>query len=416
MIDRRSFIGSLAAPALLWPRTLAELARQLAQGGAADDEDFWAVVRQQFLIPADRIYLNAGTLGAQPRVVVDAVVEVQRRVAATYPPGVRWQELKAAVAGFLHCEAEGLVFPRSTTEAMSFVANGLEIAPGDEIVTTDHEHVGGLCPWQLAAARRGARLRVVSLPVPATSDESLLGPVAAALTPRTRVVSVSHITFTTGTVLPVEALARLCRERGIICVVDGAHPPGMIPVDLGRIAPDFYASSPHKWLLAPQGTGLLYLGPEWRTRLWPTLASGGWDDLSLGAQRLNHLGTFDESRLAGLMAAVAFQQAVGVDRIGARIRYLHELLMRRLGEIPGVQVVSAARPELASGMASFALEGIEALALQAHLERTAKVRTRVIGEYGYGWMRLSTHIHNSPAEIDRVAELLWEVRRHGLPG
>lgn len=405
----------MVVPALVWPRALAALARRFEGGGSPDDEAFWAELRGQFLIPPDRIYLNTGTLGAQPRVVLEAVEEHHRRVAATFPPGVRWDDLKASVARLLACDPEGLVFPRSTTEAMAFVANGLDVGPGDEIVTTDHEHVGGLCPWQVVAARRGAVLRVVRLPVPAPSPEALLKPVVRALSAATRVVSVSHMTFTTGTRLPVEELVRVCRERGVVCVIDGAHPPGMVQVDLGRMAPDFYASSPHKWLLAPQGTGLLYLAPPWRTRLWPTVASGGWDDLSLGAHRFNHLGTFDESRLAGLLAAVEFQHAIGPERIEGRIRYLQERLKAHLAGIPGVQIVTPVVPGLASGMVSFAMEGVDSSQLQLHLERSAGVRTRVISEYGYGWMRLSTHVYNLPGELDGVAELLWEVRRRGLP-
>jgi len=414
-MGRRAFLSIVGGPALAWPRALEALARDVQGGGTPTDDPFWSFVRDQFLIPPDRIYLNNGTLGPSPAVVVDAVTEHARRVAATFPPGVAWEDLKDSVGGFLGAEPDGLVFPRNTTEAMSFIANGLDLGPDDEVLTTDHEHIGGLCPWQLAAARTGARLRVLPLSAPASSREDLLGTVANAVGPDTRVLSLSHVTFTTGTVLPVEEIRRLCTERGVLFAVDGAHPPGMMGVDLAAWEPDFYASSPHKWLLAPQGTGLLYLGKEWRTGLWPTLASGGWDDLTLGAQRLNHLGTFDESRMAGLLAAVEFLNALGMDRVEARVRYLRAYLENGLRALEGVTVVTPQPEAMKAGMVSFSLEGVDSLALQRHLARAANVRTRVIGEYGYGWMRLSTHVYNLTEELDRTLSLLQEVIRSGIP-
>lgn len=412
-MKRRVFLGLLGST-LAWPRALQALGRELEEGGEADDEAFWSFVREQFLIPGDRVYLNNGTLGPSPSVVVDAVAEHARRVAATFPPGVDWDDLKGSVGRLLGADPQGFVFPRNTTEAMSFVANGLELGPEDEILTTDHEHIGGLCPWELVSARTGAPLRTFSLPVPAESREGLVTLIRGEIGPGTRVLSLSHVTFTTGTRLPVEEVARVCRERGVTFVVDGAHPPGMLRLDLSAWEPEFYASSPHKWLLAPQGTGLLYLGPSWRTRLWPTLASGGWDDLALGAHRLNHLGTFDETRLAGLLSAVEFLGTVGMERVEARARYLRGRLEEGLRSLPGTEVVSPGTEELASAMVSFSMEGIDSLELQRHLSRTASVRTRVIGEYDYGWMRLSTHLYNQPWEVDRVLELLAEVRRRGL--
>ncbi len=413
-LDRRGFLALLGSAGLSWPRALEALATELAPGGGPDDEPFWEQVRGHFLIPRDRIYLNNGTLGPSPRAVLDAVFETERRVAATYPPGVAWDDLKAAMASFVGGDPGGFVFPRNTTEGMNFVAGGLELAPGDEVVTTDHEHIGGLEPWRLVTRRRRARLVVASLPVPAPSSGALLEAVWAHVGPRTRAVSVSHVTFTNGTVMPVSALARRCADAGITMVVDGAHPPGMIAVDLAALGPDFYASSPHKWMLAPQGTGMLYLAPAWRERLWPIEASGGWDDLSLGAQRFNHLGTIDESRLAGLLAAVGFLQAIGVSRIEARVRHLASMLRTGLAEIPGVRIVTPAAPELSAAMVSFELEGVASLDLQRHLARTAKVRTRVVSEYGYGWMRLSTHVYNLPADVHRVLELLDAAARRGI--
>jgi selenocysteine lyase/cysteine desulfurase len=415
--DRRDFLArlGLGAAALAWPARLAALAARLEGRAGREagprasacppEEDLWDVVRQEFLIPPDRLYLNVGTLGPQPRVVLDAAVEHMNRVAMTYPPGVDWTVLETRLGALLHGDPAGFVFPRNTTEGMSFVANGLELHAGDEVLTTTHEHIGGLCPWQLAAKRHGLVLRQLPLPVPPLDEEQLVDVFRRALTRRTRVISVSHVTFTTGVVMPVRAIVDLARPRGIIVVVDGAHPPGLVPVDLRALDADFYASSPHKWLLAPQGTGLLYLRGEWRTRLWPSVASGDWDSLKLGAQRLNHLGTIDESRLAGLLAAIGFHEAIGAGRVYARIAELRARLDDALRATPGVRVVSPRSGPLVAGMVAFAVERLRALELQQRLEKK-NVRTRVIGEYDYGWMRLSPHIYNSPAEVDRAVALI----------
>ncbi|HZD03504.1 MAG TPA: aminotransferase class V-fold PLP-dependent enzyme, partial [Longimicrobiales bacterium] len=271
--SRRRFVTVLGASALAWPRALEALAVRLQTGGAAGDQDFWSLVRSGFLIPDDRVYLNNGTLGPSPRIVVDAVAEHTRRVAMTYPPGVDWDDLGRALGSLLDGDPDGFVIPRNTTEAMSFIAHGLELGRSDEVVTTDHEHIGGKSAWELVTTRLGASLVRAPLPVPAPSPPALLEAVWSRVTPRTRVVMVSHVTFTNGTILPVAELARRCAERSIVFAVDGAHPPGMLRTSLRSLGGDFYASSPHKWLLAPQGSGLLYLAERWRTELWPTLAS-----------------------------------------------------------------------------------------------------------------------------------------------
>ncbi len=391
------------------------LRRALAVGGSpeavAQDPSFWAVVRAQFMIPDDRLFLNPATLGAQPRAVVDAVIDHTRRTAETYPPHTNWDELKGRVGALLNADPAGLVFPRNTTEGMNFVAGGLELGPGDEVLTTDHEHIGGLCCWQLAAGRRGVTLRQLPLPVPATSKEEIVALFRNAITDRTRVISISHVTFTNGTTMPVPELVALGREHGIVVVVDGAHPPGMMRVDMEALGPpDFYASSPHKWLGAPQGTGLLWMAEKWRTELWPTEASGGWDDLELGAQRFNHLGTMDESRHAGLDAAVRFHDAVGTDRVEARARHLRRRLREALATLPGITIVTPEDETLSAGVVSFKLDDIESLELQRRLAREGNVRTRVVSEYDYGWMRLAPHIYNTESEVERVVELIGSLR------
>jgi selenocysteine lyase/cysteine desulfurase len=248
-------------------------------------------------------------------------------------------------------------------------------------------------------------LRQVELQNPPLDPQAAYDAIVRAISPRTRVVSVSHVNFTNGLVMTVRALIEHCRPRGIIVVVDGAHPPGLMPVDLRALDPDFYATSPHKWLFAAQGTGLLYLREEWRTRLWPTLASGDWDNLSLGAQRFNHLGSFDESRMAGLLAAVRFHQALGPERMYARIRHLRGRMFDALAQNPRVRFTSPRADGAGAGMVSFTVDGISAQDLQKRLAEH-NVRTRVIGEYNYNWMRLSASVYNTEQQIERVAELI----------
>jgi isopenicillin-N epimerase len=390
---RREFLHTVGAGAALTP---------LLHTAARPDE--WSAVRSHFLIPPERSFLNVGTLGAQPAVVVDAVMEATRKTAESTPPGVKWEELKAAFAALLDCDAEGFVFPRNTTEAMNFIANGLELSAGDQIITTNHEHVGGLCCWQLVAKRHNLELTQVDITAAPQDPDAVFDQLTAAVTARTRVVSVSHLNFSTGFIMPVQRLSRWCREHGVIFVVDGAHPPGLMRASIRAIDPDFYASSPHKWLLAPQGSGLLYIRSDWRTRLWPTLASGGWDDMEMGAQRFNHLGTIDESRFAGLQAALAFHNQLGPDRVYARIEALRQHLMQALAASRRVHIVSP-RDTRGAGMVSFTVDGIEAAELQKKLGEH-NIRTRVIGEYNYGYMRLSPHVYTSFAELERVAALI----------
>jgi isopenicillin-N epimerase len=396
MSSRREFLAATAA--LAWATRAEQLQKELSV------QEPWDRVRGEFLIPADRIYLNIGTLGPQPRVVVDAIVEHTRRVAMSLPPALDWNVLRNEIGALLNCDPAGLVFPRNTTEGMNFVANGLELNAADEIITTNHEHVGGLCCWQLVAKRRNLALKQVDLG-DAMSAQTAFDRITQAITPRTRVVSVSHVNFTNGLIMPVRELIDHCRPRNIIVVVDGAHPPGLMAVDLKALDPDFYASSPHKWLFAAQGTGMLYLRSEWREKLWPTLASGGWDDLTLGAHRFNHMGTMDESRLVGLLAAVRFHQSIGAPRVHARIRELRRSLIQQLANNPRVKLKSGLDDRTFAGMVSFTVDGIPALELQTRLGEK-NVRTRVVGEYGYNWMRLSASVYNTSDQIEQVAALI----------
>jgi isopenicillin-N epimerase len=378
------------------------------------DEEYWRLVRSQFLIAPRGVYFNTGTIGASPRPVVDAVVEHLRAFETVFEArGFDGAALRRTTAALVGAPPQTLVFTRNTTESMNYVANGLDLAPGDEILMTTHEHVGGRCPWELAARRRHLTLTQFPLPIPPRDARQIVDAWRERITPRTRVLMISHILFTNGLIQPLRELCALARERGIVTAVDGAHGPGLLPLDLAASGCDFYCASPHKWLLAPKGSGLLYIAEPWCDRLWPTIASGGWDDLSIKGERFDHKGTLNESLLVGFQAAVDFNGVIGQERIWARCRELSERLYAGLSRIAGVTLKSATDAEIRAPLVSFTVQGWTTPDLIRALWERGPVRVRHVAEYDYGWVRMSTHVYNSPEEVDRVLGIVAELARQG---
>ena len=377
---------------------------------AQDDEAYWRMVRSQFLISRKGIYFNTGTVGASPRTVLDAVVKHMTAFETVFDAeGVDIEALRRSVGSLLGAPAQTLAFTRNTTESMSWIAGGLDLQPGDEVLMTTHEHVGGMCPWQAVTKRRNLILTQIPLPVPPASSREIVDTWRRAIGQRTKVMMISHVLFTNGLIQPVKELCALARERGIITAIDGAHPPGMLRMNLADLGCDFYASSPHKWLLAPKGSGLLYVSEAWVDRLWPTIVSGGWDSLPDKAVRFDRKGTVNDSLYAGFQAAVDFHNLVGPERVERRIRWLADRLYDGLGRIQGVELKSATDAALRAPMISFTVKGWTTDDLIKALWDRGTVRVRHVAEYDYHWVRLSTHIYNTPDEVDRVVALVGEL-------
>ena len=404
----------------------APAARAFSQSAAfvpdaqADDAAVFAAAREHFLVPAGVAYCNTGTLGASPREVVDALTEGARRIEAdlaAWPyeqadgePLTGYQQLsevRGALGRFVNASADEIALTQNATMGINFLANGLDLAPGDEVISTDQEHGGGISPWRLLAKRRGIVVKELPLePAFAGGPDAIVRLFEAAMTPRTEIVMFSHLTSGLGALLPARELCGLARSRGALAIVDGAQAVGQIQVDVKALGCDAYVGSPHKWMMAPKGTGFMYLRREVQDRFWTTLASYQWDNHQDGAFRFMQFGTGSVPVVNGLMAALRFIEKIGMPRIERWDAGLTKRLRDGLTSIPKVRIASPTDPRLTAAITTFRVNGVKAKALQDALW-TKCVRVRAQNdERG---VRLSAHMYVSPADVDVVLDVTREV-------
>ncbi|HEY3383556.1 MAG TPA: aminotransferase class V-fold PLP-dependent enzyme [Vicinamibacterales bacterium] len=418
MATRRHFLKSLSLSPLAVPFVSPGAAAWSRDAGAPlpapDDPAFWAKVREQFLLAPDKAFFNTGTHGAMPKVVVDAVTEHLRRCATEIADwdyhGADWiagyqpmTEIRAKVARLLNADVGEIALTENVTTAMNGVAQGLDLAPGDEVVATDQEHIGGKSPWELKARRWKTVFRPMPFPKPVHDPQQAIDVFRKAMTPRTKVFEIQHIITGSGAVLPVKALCAEARAKGIFTVVDGAQAVGHIPVDLRDLGCDAYVGCFHKWMLAPAGTGFLYVRKDRIRDIWTTMASGQWDNHQDEGFRLSQRGTGSLSILMGLDAALDFHFKLGPERVQQRIKYLGDRLRDGLRAIPKARIFSPDDPAMCAGITVWNIEGMTGAALQDALWTRGRLRPRASGEV-FG-VRQSTHIYNSVDEVDRTVAI-----------
>jgi selenocysteine lyase/cysteine desulfurase len=388
--------------------------------GASSEEAYWDLVREQFPLTHERAYLNTGGLGASPYQVIEAVrdkTEELEKICETGHTDELWEQVKNEAGALLGCDAGELAFTRNTTEGINIVANGLSFRRGDEIILTTQEHVGNAFTWLALAKREGVVLRLFE--PSAASDAENMERLTRCITGRTRLISIPHALTTTGTILPVAAIARLAAEKNIHFFIDGAQTAGMLPFNLHEIGCDAYATSGHKWLLGPKETGLLYVRREMLDTIRAKFVgaySGGEFDLQKGtvsfnpaAQRYEY-GTVSAPLRAGLGAAISFIRTIGIERVWKHDRMLADSFVQGLGSIPEIELLSPPGPENRSAMITIQHRTIGYEQLLEHLE-TYKLRTRPVTEGGLAAIRVSFHVYNSPAEVARTLEALRTVAK-----
>ena len=373
------------------------------------------MVRDQFLLEPGYAYFNAGGLGPSPQQVIAAVDEAWRGLESRCETGHgRRAAVRTQACEFFGCGEDTLAFTRNATEGMNMVARGLQFSSGDEVVMTTHEHPGGALPWFALREDTGIRIRTID---PGSGGDDTLERVANSMTARTRVVMVSHITCTTGMVMPVPEIADLCRRRGVICVIDGAQAVGQVPVDLRSLGCDFYVASGHKWLLAPKGTGLMYVREEmldrWRPSFVGAYSDTGFDLVAGTFNRLrpasaSEYGTRSTPVLLGVAAAMDFLTTIGADNVAARAAYLANRLRAGIAPLSGVEILTPVEPGSSAAILAFKLpeDGGNPWDWCNLLRREHSMRLRPVGEAGLNAVRASTDVFNSEAEVDRLVEVL----------
>jgi len=424
MLNRRSFLANtsgLAATFAFRDGLFAQLEK--APSSLPDrklyennEDAYWSELRKQFLIPEDEVYLNNGTVGSSPAPVLRAVFDgynetekMAQRDPEDYPIWgyAAWNEFRDPLAAFVGCKRDELALLRNATEANSYIANGIDMKAGDEVLMTDQEHPGGEHPWNLRAKRYGVVVKKVTLPKPVQNAAQVLNQFNDAITPRTRVMFFSHITTATGVVLPAKELCALARSKGILSAVDGAHVIGMMRLDVHELGCDMYSSSQHKWLLAPKGSGFLYVRDEVIDRLWNTIATEGWDDPKIRAERFQRIGSSNVPSLWGLRAAIKLADDIGMNRIERRHRQLCDYI---LGEMTkrGTESWTSPDPALRCAIATVNAPPIQRMDLEKWMWSTHKIRIRG-GEPSK--LRLSTPYYLQKKDIDRFLEIYDQYRK-----
>jgi selenocysteine lyase/cysteine desulfurase len=417
MTSRRKAIQSIGLGAIALS-TLSNSSSQAEPMPVADDPEFWSKVRDQFMLSKDKVFFNPGTVGAMPRVVFDKMVEHLRYIATDVADWAYKNDnaeefisgynnlmgIRTKVAALINGTASEIAMTDNVTNGMSYIANGITLQPGDEILTTDQEHGGGMGGWQVKEKRYGAVFKTVAIPKPAHSPQEVYDIIVKAFTPKTRVLMISHMITGSGAIVPAKELCAEASKRGILTVLDGAQTIGQIKIDVKDLGCDVYLGCFHKWMGAPAGTGFMYVKADKIKDIWTTVASYRWNQHEDEGFRFTQRGTGNFPVLKGLEASIDFHNEIGPDKVYGRIKFLGERLRTGLRKNKKVKIFSPTDESMCAGITVYNVEGKTGAMLQDAFWAQAKMRPRSQGDT-FG-LRHCTHIFNSPEEIDRAIEIV----------
>jgi len=408
--SRRSFFLSIPALAAL-PASWTAFSSALKAAPSAPDannENYWSLVKRQFPLDENLIYLNAANVCPASRPVLDRHAEFMRdfqsnpsfQNRAKYDP-LR-ERLREKIAGMLRVSIDEIAITRNTSEGTNTVVEGVDLKPGDEVIIYDHNHPSNNDSWKMRAKREGFTVTVLPVRVPAASKDELISQAEKAITPRTKVISVTHLTSTTGILYPAREIAAIARRRGIWMHLDGAQSFGALDVNLKEIGCDSFSTSAHKWLMGPLENGVLFVRADRIGQVWPSIVTAGWSDHLVGARKLEVYGQRDDPRIVALESAIDFALLIGPAAVEARMRSLSGYMKRQLSEVGGVKLKTNLEPELSAGVIKCDINHVPTKQAYDALWDHHRIAIAMTASGDSQGLRFSPHIYNSREEIDRA--------------
>ncbi len=434
MFNRRHFLGSLGLPAIglsavasLKGESLkavlegagSEAPGRKAPEDLASDESFWFEVQQAFTADRSLVNLNNGGVCPSPAVVQEAMKR-HLDYSNTAPVYTMWRILepqregvRKRLARAFGCDTEEIALTRNASEGLQICQFGFDLQPGDEVLTTNQDYPRMITTFQQRERREGIVLRQFSIPVPAEDPDEIVRRFEENITPRTRLILMCHMINLTGQILPVKPVVEMARRRGIPVIVDGAHAFAHFDFQHRDLDCDYYASSLHKWLFAPHGTGLLYVRRDKIRDLWPLMAAS--EKMAEDIRKFEEIGTHPAANYLAVGDALTFHQGIGPEHKSARLRYLTHYWAERLLEHERIKLHTSLKPEFSCGLANVEISGIDSTELGSHLWREHRIIVTPIKHAEFEGIRVTPAVYTTLEELDRFCDAMEAVARNGLP-
>jgi isopenicillin-N epimerase len=431
-IDRRSFLskaGKGLGLMALTSGTVASLFENIKAAGkavdhlspleAAADEDFWAAIQQAFSVTRGIVNLNNGGVSPSPRMVTEAFVRYtwQQEDATAY---TMWQILepqsetiRTGLAELFGCSPEEIAITRNASESLEILLMGMDFKTGDEILTTTQDYPRMLTTLKQRELREGLKLNLIKIPIAPKNTDDIAAAFERAITPKTRLILVSHQINLTGQINPVKKVCQMARDRGIETIVDGAHAFAQFDFKRDDLQCDYYGTSLHKWLYAPKGTGMLYVKRDKIPKVWALMAS---EDRNRGdIRKFEEIGTHSAAMRLAIGEAILFHNAIGGKRKEERLRYLSRYWMNNLKGIPKVGFNTSFDPLQSCAIANFKIDGVDPVALGGYLMSKHKIFTTPIVHEEFTGIRITPNVYTTLWELDRFCSVVTDVAKKGLP-